>query len=175
MSAIERRKFLPPWVKRRAIEVAGWLLLITGVAALVLPGPGLLCLAAGLALLAMHYEWAKRLLLPVKAKAFQLASQGAQTWPRIVSSILGGLILVAVGIVWGVGTPTPGWWPVAGRWWLLGGWGTGTTLIISGGIALGMILYSFRRFHGHPLAVPDRTRPIVVRPPATTPLRQRAL
>lgn len=175
MSANEPRNFLPPWVKRRAIEVAGWLLLIAGVAALVLPGPGLLCLAAGLALLALRYEWAKRLLLPVKAKALLLASQGAQTWPRIVSSILGGLVLVAVGIVWGMGTPTPGWWPVAGRWWLLGGWGTGVTLIASGGIALGMIVYSFRRFHGHPLVVSDRAGLIPVRPLAIKPLRQRAL
>ncbi|MET0715473.1 MAG: PGPGW domain-containing protein [Mycetocola sp.] len=175
MSAVEAGKFLPQWVKRRGIEVAGWLLLIAGVAALVLPGPGLLFLAAGLALLAMRYAWAKRLLLPVKAKAFALASQGAQTWPRIVSSILGGLILVGLGIVWGVGTPTPGWWPVAGRWWLMGGWGTGITLIASGGIALGMILYSYRRFHGHPLAAPDLARPISARQPATTLLRQRAL
>ena len=123
MSANEPRNFLPPWVKRRAIEVAGWLLLIAGVAALVLPGPGLLCLAAGLALLALRYEWAKRLLLPVKAKALLLASQGAQTWPRIVSSILGGLVLVAVGIVWGVGTPTlaGGLWRVVGGCWAGGG------------------------------------------------------
>lgn len=109
MSAFEARKLFPPWVRRRGIEVAGWLLMIAGVAALVLPGPGLLCLAAGLVLLAMRYKWAKRLLLPVKAKAFALASQGAQTWPRIISSILGGLALVGLGIVWGVGTPTPGW------------------------------------------------------------------
>jgi hypothetical protein len=175
MSAIEPRKILPPWLKRRAIEVAGWLLLIAGLAALVLPGPGLLCLAAGLALLAMRYEWAKRLLLPVKAKAFQLASRGAQTWPRIVLSVLGGLALVGVGIVWGVGTPAPGWWPVAGRWWLMGGWGTGITLIASGGIALGMILYSFRRFHGHPLVAPDRARSLSARSPVTIPPHQRAL
>ncbi|MET4638370.1 PGPGW domain-containing protein [Mycetocola sp. 2940] len=175
MSAKQPRKSVPTWVKRRAIELAGWMLLVAGVAALVLPGPGLLCLAAGLALLAMRYKWAKRLLLPVKAKALLLASQGAQTWPRIVSSILGGLALVAIGIVWGIGTPTPGWWPVAGRWWLMGGWGTGITLIASGGIAMGMILYSFRRFHGHPLAGSDRAALMSVGPPATKQLRQRAL
>ncbi|MBG6237368.1 hypothetical protein IWX78_000311 [Mycetocola sp. CAN_C7] len=164
------RTFLPPWLKRRVIEIAGWVLLITGVAALVLPGPGLLCLAAGLALLAMRYEWAKRLLLPVKARAFLLASDGVQTWPRVASSILGGLVLVAIGVAWGVGTPEPGWWPAAGSWWLAGGWGTGITLIASGGIALGMIVYSFHRFHGHPLVVPVRKTPMTPRP-----LRERAL
>jgi hypothetical protein len=144
------RILLPPWLKRRVIEIAGWVLVAAGVAALVLPGPGLLCLVAGLALLAVHYPWAKRMLQPVKTRAFRLASNGVQHWPGTLSSLLGGLALVGVGVAWGVGTPVPAWWPVADRWWLLGGWGTGATLIISGGLALAMIIYSYHRFHGHP-------------------------
>jgi Putative transmembrane protein (PGPGW) len=164
-SAHEPRTFLPPWLKRRAIEVAGWLLVAAGVAALVLPGPGLLCLVAGLALLALRYTWAKRLLQPVKAKAFLLASRGVQHWPGILASVLGGLALVGVGIVWGVGTVVPGWWPVADRWWLPGGWGTGVTLTASGGLALGMIVYSFHRFHGHPMAAGGTVPPMSPRSP----------
>ncbi|MET4637242.1 hypothetical protein ABIE24_000453 [Mycetocola sp. 2940] len=41
--------------------------------------------------------------------------------------------------------------------------------------ALGMIVYSFRRFHGHPLADADRMGHASAISPATTPLRQRAL
>ena len=37
--------------KRIVLEVVGWALLLIGVAALFLPGPGLLCIFAGLALL----------------------------------------------------------------------------------------------------------------------------
>jgi hypothetical protein len=165
------KRFLPPWVKLRAIEVAGWLLVAAGVAALVLPGPGLLCLVAGLALLALRYPWAKWLLKPVKAKAFLAASRGVQTLPRILGSVLGGLALVAVGIAWGVGTPVPGWWPVADHWWLPGGWGTGVTLITSGVLAFVMIVYSFRRFHGHPLATAERVPPMSGGLPAKASLR----
>jgi hypothetical protein len=40
----------------------GWTLLVVGGALLVLPGPGLLVIAGGLALLATEYPWAARLL-----------------------------------------------------------------------------------------------------------------
>ena len=153
--ANEPRQLFSRWVKRRTIEAAGWLLIVSGGAALVLPGPGLLCLVGGLALLSLRYAWAKRLLRPVRARAFLLASKGVQTWPRIVSSMLGGLVLVGIGIVWGMGSPVPRWWPLEARWWLPGGWGTGITLIASGGFAWGMIVYSFRRFRGHLIAAPD--------------------
>ena len=46
--------------KRVVLEAAGWLLLVVGIAALVLPGPGLLGVFAGLALLSQQYEWAER-------------------------------------------------------------------------------------------------------------------
>lgn len=117
--ANEPRQLFSRWVKRRAIEAAGWLLIVSGGAALVLPGPGLLCLVGGLALLSLRYAWAKRLLRPVRARAFLLASKGVQTWPRIVSSMLGGLVLVGIGIVWGVGSPPR--CRDGGRWKLAGG------------------------------------------------------
>ncbi|MFP7762260.1 PGPGW domain-containing protein [Marisediminicola sp. LYQ85] len=148
------RRIIPRWVERRAIEVAGWILIVAGLAALVLPGPGLLCLVAGLAVLSLRYSWAERLLHPVRAKAFLLASEGVQSWPRIASSVAGALALVAVGIVWGVGIAVPEWWPLDDGWWLAGGWGTGVTLIASGALALGMIVYSYRRFHDHPEPAP---------------------
>ncbi len=135
-----------PWMKRRALEAAGWLLVAAGLAAMVLPGPGLLLLVGGLALLALRYAWAQRLLKPVKAKAFRAAAHGVQTWPRIVFSVLGGLALIGTGIVWGLGTPVPGWWPIAPHWWLPGGWGTGATLIGSGVFVWALIVYSYRRF-----------------------------
>ena len=53
-------------LKRIAIESLGWILVVVGIAALVLPGPGLLALFAGVFLLATQYEWAERRLEPVK-------------------------------------------------------------------------------------------------------------
>lgn len=132
--------------KRVAIEISGFLLVLVGLAALVLPGPGLLFIAAGLALLSTQYAWADRLLHPLKARAFRLAAEGVQTWPRIAMSVLGGLSLVTMGILWGMDFPVPTWWPIDARWWLFGGWATALTLMSSGALALGLIIYSYRRF-----------------------------
>lgn len=43
-----------------AVTTAGFLLLTVGVALLFLPGPGLLLIVAGLAVLAGEYRWADR-------------------------------------------------------------------------------------------------------------------
>lgn len=139
---------LPGWVRRAGIEIAGWLLVTLGLAALVLPGPGLLGLAAGLAILSLRYQWAHRLLHPVKAKAFEAAEKGVRTWPRIWASVTGALSIMAAGIVWGMWARAPHWWPYSDTLWLPGGWGTGTSLIISGLLALGLIVYSCRKFRG---------------------------
>lgn len=141
-----------PWVRRVAIEVGGWTLVVLGVAALVLPGPGLLMLAAGLTVLSLRYAWADRLLHPIKARALHAAELGVQTWPRIALSVLGALILMTIGVIWGLQPPTPGWWPLEERWWLPGGWVTGGTMIGSGIIAISLIVYSFRRFRVAPVS-----------------------
>ena len=136
------------FARRIAIEVAGWGLVLIGIAAIFLPGPGLLSLFAGLAILSQQYEWAERRVRPVEVMALKSAAQSVQTWPRILASVAGALALAAVGVVWGIGLDVPSWWPIADRWWLPGGWGTGATLIGSSLIALATIVYSFRRFRG---------------------------
>jgi hypothetical protein len=125
-------------VRRVAMEVLGWLLVAAGIAALILPGPGALMLFAGLALLSQQYAWARRWVKPVESWAMRTAAESVQTWPRIV----------AIGALWIVHPSVPGWWPVKDRWWLVGGWPTGVTVVASGLLALGMIVYSFRRFRG---------------------------
>lgn len=49
-------------VKRVIIFVVGMTVLLIGVALLILPGPGLLVLAGGLAILAVEFKWARRWL-----------------------------------------------------------------------------------------------------------------
>lgn len=134
--------------RRIAIEVVGWTLVAAGIAAIFLPGPGLLMLFAGLAVLSQQYEWAERRLRPVEIMALKSAAQGVQTWPRIIGSCAAALAIAAVGVVWGVRPDAPGWWPIADKWWLPGGWATAGTLIASSILALGTIVYSYRRFHG---------------------------
>lgn len=136
--------------KRVAMEGLGWILVLAGIAALVLPGPGLLALFGGLALLSQQYAWAERRVEPVKRAALKGAADGVSTWPRIVLSLLGVAFLVACGVLWILKPPVPGWWPVSEFFWLPGGLWTGVTLIGSAAIALALVVYSFRRFRGHP-------------------------
>jgi hypothetical protein len=132
--------------RRVLLEGLGWLLVLGGIAALILPGPGLLMIVGGLALLSQQYEWAERRLEPVKKRALDAAADGVATWPRILMSSLGVLVLIALGVLWCVQPDAPGWWPVDDKWWLVGGWGAGVSLIASGLIALALIVYSYANF-----------------------------
>ena len=132
--------------KRVVLETLGWLLVLGGVAALILPGPGLLMIVGGLALLSQQYEWAERRLEPVKKRALEAAADGVSSWPRILMSALGVVVLLGLGVLWCVKPDAPGWWPVAEKWWLVGGWGAGISLIASGLIALALIVYSYVNF-----------------------------
>lgn len=136
----------PAVIKKVAIQIAGWLLVLVGIAALFLPGPGLLALFAGMALLATQYEWAERRLEPVKQAALRTAADSVSSWGRIALSGLLIVFLVGAGIVWGLQPPAPSWWPLDEKWWLPGGWGTGGSLIASGVIAAAMLVYSYLNF-----------------------------
>ena len=135
-------------VKHAGSLVLGWVLVLAGLAALVLPGPGLLALFAGLALLSQHYEWARKRVEPVKRAAYRTAADGVQTWPRVVASVLGVCCLLGLGAVWIWRPESPDWWPLRDDWWLLGGWVAGATLVFSGLVALALVVYSFRNFRG---------------------------
>ncbi|MBE7325101.1 hypothetical protein IEQ44_10565 [Nocardioides sp. Y6] len=134
--------------KHVLLQGAGWVLVIVGLAALVLPGPGLLALFAGMAMLATQYEWADRRLAPVRRAALRTAADSVRTWLRILLSLIGILVLIGLGIYWGISVAAPSWWPVPDHWWLVGGWGTGATLIGSGVIALALLVYSYLNFRG---------------------------
>jgi uncharacterized protein (TIGR02611 family) len=148
--SVSRTKAVAKHSKRIALEILGWTLVLAGVAALVLPGPGLLAIFAGLVILSQQYEWAERRVEPVKKKALEGASDSVQTWPRISVATLCSLAIVGFGVLWLAQPPAPSWWPLDDDWWLFGGWAPGITLVLSGLFAIGMIVYSYRRFRGAP-------------------------
>jgi len=135
--------------KRIGLEVAGWALLVIGIIAIPLPGPGLLGVFAGLLLLSQQYDWAEKRVEPVKMKALLGAAQGVESWPKIILSVVAALALAGAGVFWIVGPDQPSWWPLPEWAWLPGGMWTGITQIASAIFALGFIVYSYRRYHGN--------------------------
>ena len=86
------------------VTVAGPLVIVAGVAMLVLPGPGLVAIAAGLALLALEYRWARRVLALMGRKLSQVREA---TLPKEGSRgrrALGALLLAAIAGAGFVGT-----------------------------------------------------------------------
>jgi hypothetical protein len=122
-------------VKRTAIMVAGGLLVVVGVVLLVLPGPGLLLVLAGLLVLGNEFPAVDRYIDPVQDRAMQAAEQSVSSPLRLTGSILAGLALIGAGVAWGL----------LGERGPLGGWPSGTSLILSGLILLGLLIYSYRR------------------------------
>jgi uncharacterized protein (TIGR02611 family) len=59
---------LTPLGARIAISIVGGTVLAIGVAMLVLPGPGLVVIPLGLAILGAEYAWARRWLRKVKER-----------------------------------------------------------------------------------------------------------
>jgi tellurite resistance protein TerC len=56
------------WIKRVTIAVVGFTVLTIGIAMLVLPGPAVIVIPAGLGILAVEFAWAKRLLVRAKER-----------------------------------------------------------------------------------------------------------
>jgi hypothetical protein len=151
------------------IEVVGWALVLGGIAALILPGPGVLMLAGGLAVLSQRYEWAARRVEPVKRAGLVGAAHSVATWPRIVLTCSGIAVLIAAGTLWAVGPSEPTWWPLPAWTWLPGGLATSVSVFLSAGVAIGLFGYSYRRFHGDPEALHALGQPVVPDDPRVGP------
>src|SRR3954452_10752157 len=106
--------------KRIGLEIVGWTLVVAGIAALILPGPGLLMIAGGLITLSQQYEWAERRVEPIKREALKGAAKSVETWPRLLMTATMILLIAAAGVLWFVDPDAPGWWPISEGWWLPG-------------------------------------------------------
>jgi tellurite resistance protein TerC len=61
-------------VRRLVVAVIGGTVVVIGVAMIVLPGPAIVVIPAGLAILATEFVWARRLLQRVKERSATLVS-----------------------------------------------------------------------------------------------------
>jgi hypothetical protein len=124
----------PGFGRRVVFGVVGGLVLLVGIALLVLPGPGMLLVLAGLVLLSNGFPAVARFVEPVRTRALQGMEESVASPLRIAFSIATGLFLVAAGVVWGLYPDLP-----------FGGWPTGSSMILSGLIVWGLVVYSHRR------------------------------
>jgi uncharacterized protein (TIGR02611 family) len=86
--------------KRIAVTMVGFAVLIAGVVMMVTPGPGILVILAGLAILASEWAWAERALDRAKA-AGKVAVQSATASPlRIALSVTATLAGIAAVLVY---------------------------------------------------------------------------
>jgi len=84
-------------MKTVVVAVLGGLLTLAGIGLLVLPGPGFVLVAAGLAVLATRFDWAKKPLDYAKDKAVDgIEEVGKSPW-RAAGAALAALALVAAG------------------------------------------------------------------------------
>jgi len=134
MNSSRPRARQPGIGKRVACAVAGGVLVIVGIVLLVLPGPGLLLVLAGLLVLSHGFPAVERYVDPVQDRAMKAAEESVSSPLRIVFSVGTGLVLIAAGVVWGLRPTLP-----------LGGWATGASLILSGIILLALLVVSYRR------------------------------
>ena len=132
MSSAKPHAHQPGFGKRIACAVAGSILVVVGVVLLVLPGPGLLLVLAGLVVLSQGFPTVQRWVEPVRDRAIKGAEES-------VFTVATGLVLILAGVVWGL-QPT-----VAGHALPFGGWATGSSFILSGLIVLALMVWSYRR------------------------------
>jgi len=123
-------------LKRIVFAVGASVLLVAGIALLILPGPGLLLILAGLLVLAQVFPAVGKYIDPVAKRARQAVVESVSSTLRIAGSVLAGLGLIGVGVAWGL--PLFPWLPLAG-------WSTGSSLILSGLILLVLLGYSYHQ------------------------------
>ena len=84
--------------KRIAVTVAGTVVLVTGLVMMVTPGPGVLLILAGLAILATEWAWAERALDKAKERTGDAFKVATASPARIVLSVVLTLGAIAVGV-----------------------------------------------------------------------------
>ena len=87
------------------VAALGFVVLGAGVAMLALPGPGVVVIIVGLAILATEFAWAERALDKTMGRASQAAGAVTGNVAGRVLLALSGCALVAAGVVLIVGKP----------------------------------------------------------------------
>jgi len=126
-------KDLARLLRRIAVTVVGTVIFAVGVVLLVAPGPGLLVILLALIVFAVEYEWARRHLGAVRARARSAADKAAASRVATASAILFGVGAIGLGGVLIFTDVLP-----------LSGAGTGASVALGGLTVLITTVYSVR-------------------------------
>ncbi len=84
-------------LRRIAVSVVGTVILVVGLVLLVAPGPGLVVIALALAVFAIEFQWARRNLAAVQARARSAALKTAASRIATASAVLFGVGAIGLG------------------------------------------------------------------------------
>src|SRR5215210_219979 len=92
---------------RTAVATAGVLIVLIGLALVPLPGPGWLIVAVGLAVLALEFDRAERLLERIVERLETVTEQAAHASPLqkalgAMAIVAGGAALVGAAVLWDI-------------------------------------------------------------------------
>jgi hypothetical protein len=120
-------------LRRIIVTVVGTVILAVGIVLLVAPGPGLLVIALALVVFAVEYEWARRHLAAVQARARSAAYKAA-----------GSRVATACAVLFGVGAIGLGAALIFTDVLPLSGAGTGAGVAVAGLTVLATMTYGVR-------------------------------
>ena len=145
-------------VKRYAVTIGGFGVLAIGAVLLVLPGPGLLLIVVGLAILATEYVWARRLMVRAKKEAKRVQEAAVASRLRTGGSLAFASGLVGLGFTMVIVDDLA--WPIFVAFFdKLWGPVTGGVLMLTGSILITTTIITRMTAKGKPttyLAAPDR-------------------
>lgn len=124
-------------MKTAVAVTLGALLLVAGIALLILPGPGFVLIAAGMALLATRFEWARKPLDYAKGKAEQGIEEVRRSRIKAILAGLSALALIVVGVLALTGVDLPFMNAMSA-----------VLLILSGLFLIGTVVYARNRRSG---------------------------
>lgn len=85
-------------LQRSAVTILGVALLAVGAAMMVLPGPGILVIVAGLAVLATEYVWARSLLDRTRNQAEKVQEAAVASRWRTAGTVLFAVGMLGLGV-----------------------------------------------------------------------------
>ncbi len=112
-------------ITKLVVTLVGALVMLAGVVMMVTPGPGIVALVLGLAILSTEWRWADRLLDRAREYAHEAAEKARAMDPRVRRRrlvqgvcVVGVAALLLAGCLWAFGWPS-----LVNSWWdQLQGW-----------------------------------------------------